>query len=356
MVVVKTLKTAGRVLGQAPFWALAALVCTWHLARVSSQYAAHGYVTLGHIIAPWLVPIVLVAAFGAALLRRWPLAVALGIALAPLLIGLGPAFLRAPQAVAASDKNGVRVLSFNMHGKTKNTRHAAIAEMLKRENADVVLLQECYPQDFERLSPALKTLYPYALKSVENGGSFEQVILSRWPLEPLGTEARNYHLLKGRVQTPGGVLQVWNAHSFRLNLLPQTQQAAQDSWRGYADPEKFALSEGQYAWLHRELEQFRIGDEPLILAGDFNLPARSYEFERLTQKFNEAHATAGFGIGMTFPRPDAADATSQFPMPIARIDHIFVDVALQTVSARVAADAAGSDHAPVIADIVFRER
>lgn len=339
---------------QVPFWLLALSVGIWHLAQNSERYAAHGFVTIGHIAAPWVLLALLLATVGALLTRLWPLSAALSIAALPLLITLGPAFLRAPVARAADVKQ-VRVLSFNIQGKNPATRHAAIAQMLKRENADVVVLQECYPEDFKLLKPLLTTLYPHYVKSVENGGSYEQVTFSRWPIEHLETEARRYHLLKARVQTPSGPLQLWNAHSFRLNLLPRELQAAQDSWRGYANSEKFALSEGQYAWLNREIEQFRSGSEPLVLAGDFNLPARSYEYQQLTQKFTEAHGAAGFGLGMTYPQPGAVNATSRLPIAITRVDHIFLENRLQPVTAHVVTDAAGSDHAPIVADFRFVE-
>jgi vancomycin resistance protein VanJ len=339
---------------QAPFWALLALIAVWHIASRAPATAGHGLVTIGHIAAPWIALMLPVLAVCAWLLRQRPLALGAAAVALPLAATFGPAFVRPSAISAARAQSTLKIIAFNMHGKRPETRHADIAEMLKRENADVIVLQECYHSDFKLLREQLAQIYPHYVKNVENGGSYEQVTFSRWPIERLGAESRHYKLLKARVTTPDGAVQIWSLHSFRMNLLPQTAQGSTDSWRGYADPRKFALSEGQYAWLHREIDQHRTGLEPLILAGDLNMPARSYEYQRLAAKFDEAHARAGFGFGMTYPMPDAANPTSRLPLPIVRIDHVFVDRALTVLGASVGTDAAGSDHAPVVVEVALQ--
>lgn len=80
---------------------------------------------------------------------------------------------------------------------------------------------------------------------------------------------------------------------------------------------------------------------PVIVAGDFNLPAMSHITRDNLDDLDEAFTSAGRGFGYTFPAK----------LPFLRIDRIFTGHGLRAVDFRVG-DTRASDHLCVGAVIV----
>jgi exonuclease III len=87
-----------------------------------------------------------------------------------------------------------------------------------------------------------------------------------------------------------------------------------------------------------------LDDYPLIVAGDFNMPADSSIYRRYWGKYTNAFSSAGFGFGNTKHSPVAGWSFG------ARIDHILTGPGFRAVRCWVGPDV-GSDHLPVLADI-----
>ena len=85
-----------------------------------------------------------------------------------------------------------------------------------------------------------------------------------------------------------------------------------------------------------------IGDEPLIVMGDFNTPLDSTFFAPLRARLRHTFATAGSGYAKTWP----------MPLPVLDIDHIWVSHHFRIVHSEHRTSLL-SDHRPVIADLEF---
>ena len=81
------------------------------------------------------------------------------------------------------------------------------------------------------------------------------------------------------------------------------------------------------------------GTDAVIIAGDFNIPARMQSIAPLRESFNDAWQQAGSGWGATVP---------EF-LPLTRIDHVWMSENIEIVSVRVHR-LAGSDHRAVVVD------
>ncbi len=100
------------------------------------------------------------------------------------------------------------------------------------------------------------------------------------------------------------------------------------------------IRERQALELTRELEKVE-PTIPIVLCGDFNGPPRGRVYNRLTRNLKDSYAESTSGFGWTIPSS----------MPMMRIDYIFLGRHSTPVRCRVLDDA-GSDHRPLLADIV----
>jgi endonuclease/exonuclease/phosphatase family metal-dependent hydrolase len=85
-------------------------------------------------------------------------------------------------------------------------------------------------------------------------------------------------------------------------------------------------------------------EQPSVISGDLNESVRSPVAAGLAARFQDAHAVAGSGAGLTYPTSD----------PSTRQDFVFVDPSLTVVRAEVLTDTpvdVASHHRPVLVDI-----
>ena len=110
--------------------------------------------------------------------------------------------------------------------------------------------------------------------------------------------------------------------------------------------ENYHARTGQYGKLAALLTSTAesVDADAIILAGDFNVPARMQSLAPLRKFLRDAWPEAGVGWGATMP---------EF-LPLARIDHVWVSEAIEIRSARVER-LAGSDHRAVIVDFAIRD-
>jgi endonuclease/exonuclease/phosphatase family metal-dependent hydrolase len=84
-----------------------------------------------------------------------------------------------------------------------------------------------------------------------------------------------------------------------------------------------------------------LNSEPVVIAGDTNLPDLSPVFSRHLSRFQDGFVKAGAGFGYTYPNDRR---------PWMRIDRILATDALRFVKFEVGTSAA-SDHLCVVADL-----
>jgi endonuclease/exonuclease/phosphatase (EEP) superfamily protein YafD len=90
-------------------------------------------------------------------------------------------------------------------------------------------------------------------------------------------------------------------------------------------------------------ERTKGGTEPMIVAGDFNLPVESAIYRANWGDLRNAFSSCGRGLGHT-------KFTSLFGI---RIDHVLTSNQWRCADARVLANSYGGDHAPLVVDLVI---
>jgi endonuclease/exonuclease/phosphatase (EEP) superfamily protein YafD len=103
--------------------------------------------------------------------------------------------------------------------------------------------------------------------------------------------------------------------------------------------------QAQLRWVSEEI---RLERGPLVVAGDFNATRYHPSFRRLlSARLGDAHERRGRGWATTWPR-------DRWPLPpLMRLDHVLVspDIGVRSVQEGLGH---GSDHRPIIAELVLR--
>jgi endonuclease/exonuclease/phosphatase family metal-dependent hydrolase len=240
----------------------------------------------------------------------------------------------------------VRVASYNIHhgaGPDDVLDLPDVANEIRALRADVVGLQEVDRHWGDRsdnldeaawLADRLHMHVAYAanldLDPATPGGERRQygtAILSRFPIRsatntllPKFGDHEQRGLLVADIKVRGVMMRFANTHLQHNDNLERQAQA------------------------QRIVEL--LGDQPTrtFLTGDLNATAETAEITTLTDVFTDSWAEVGVGDGFTYSQED----------PHARIDFVMSSRDVRPLHARVAVDADGSDHLPVVADFAVR--
>jgi endonuclease/exonuclease/phosphatase (EEP) superfamily protein YafD len=245
-----------------------------------------------------------------------------GVLLFSTLPGLGmPIGTRPP----AGTRSTLRLFSANVH--FANPDIGRIAEEIVATSPDLVALQEI---DLDaawglRKSGALGR-FPYAATAIRTGPAAIG-LWSRFPLADVRVQdVYGMPFISVTVGSGTRRLRVYTVH------LIAPLGGDRIRWRA------------QLRWLDEELRGQR---GPLVVSGDFNATRYHPSFRRLlSDRLGDAHERSGRGWAMTWPR-------DQWPLPpFMRIDHVLIslDIGVRTVKEGVGQ---GSDHRPIIADLVL---
>lgn len=235
----------------------------------------------------------------------------------------------------------LRVMTYNIHhgegldGKLDLSR---IAELINRERADIVALQEVdkgvrrtagrdIPAELASLTgltAVFSNNFPF------QGGEYGNAVLTRFPIK----RWNNHHYKMLRAGEQRGVLKLTlDVHGREVVLMNTHIDYRSDDaerWQNIGEIESLAAAHG---------------DAPLILCGDFNDTPGSRVHQRLSETFTDSWATVGVGDGFGFP----ADK------PVKRIDYIWVckTGSLKPINAWLTPSDA-SDHLPLIVEFELR--
>lgn len=313
-----------------------------------------GVVVFLAAILPWLWVLALACLGLAALLRSRPVTAILAIVALAVGALYAPLFLPQP-GVQTAGKPALRVMSFSAWATVREVSADRIAAMIQQQRPDVVALQEIDVRSLGAIVAALERPAPAEVWRVAADFTIDQAVLSRHDLEPLASEYEHTRLQRVRVRTPGGPVDVWNIHAFRPDFAQSGLRFLAYAGGRVPQPQ----TRGQIDWL---VAQARAHATPLIVLGDFNVTYRSPDHDLLSQVLQDAHWQAGWGFGLSFPASDAharqvglfgRTLTLGSPLRLVKIDHIFASQDFLVVSARTLDDSAGSDHAPVVADLAW---
>jgi endonuclease/exonuclease/phosphatase (EEP) superfamily protein YafD len=246
----------------------------------------------------------------------------------------------------------VRVLSYNIDSGVGGIPN--IVAEIDRYSPDVVLLQELAGS--ELIAGLLETRYP----TVRVTNQF--LLASRYPVvssvdpEKLDYEGRHRsaRFVQQILETPLGHIAIYNMHPlspreifYALRGNGMRREILSGRLFSSANAAVFQANSGL-----RTLQVKAVADaaqqetDPVIIAGDTNLPGLSFVLNRYLSGYQDGFVQAGRGFGYTFP-------TNRGPW--MRIDRILASQTLRFVRFEVGTSLA-SDHLCVIADLQLRSR
>ena len=264
----------------------------------------------------------------------WLLAVA-------LLFIAGPLMGLSWSSHQARDGVPLRVMTYNVQLWQRRNVPAIVNEILDAD-PDVLCLQDARGAQNTLLAPYLKR------RNVTMFGQY--VVVSKFPIldttvGDISYDGETHTYLRARIDVAGRHVAVFNAHLVtpRDALSPLRSPTL---WRlGISEMRQ---NQSQRMRQARQLvEDAREISGPLVIAGDLNAPPASLVTRMLTDRgFVDAFTAGGRGYGYTFGH------TLLVGRPFLRLDRILASRQLVPVRTWVGG-ASGSDHRPVIADMVL---
>jgi len=222
----------------------------------------------------------------------------------------------------------LRVISLNCNGGNEMAA-AEVAEY----HPDLVLFEESPLRPIVE-NMARKLLGPEA----ESHCGSDVSIIARGKLTPIPVDnPASAPFGHARIQFASGL----TAEVFVVRLQPYNIRAdlwSPDCWRKQCAIRK--LQRSQFEWIARELEKIP-RNTPIILGGDFNLPAGDKLFDILQGRLRDTFRAGGSGWGDTLDND----------IPVLRIDQIWCDEHFRSASVRVHRTK-NSDHRMVVCDLI----
>lgn len=258
--------------------------------------------------------------------------------IAAVLCGLGViATVSGCASSTETTARSIRVMTYNIHhgeGLDGKVDLARIAELIKRERADIIALQEVdkgVTRTQQRDLPAeLATLTGMTCVFSNNyhyqGGEYGNAVLTRFPV--LSVTNLHYRMLRPGEQR--GLLQL----TLKVNGQPLVFMNTHIDYRP-DDSER---------WLNvQEIETVakRYAGKPIMICGDFNDTLGKRVYQRMAESFDDSWPQIGQGDGFTIP----------VKKPTKRIDYIWVSKNSPFVPIRAAViPTEASDHLPVLVE------
>ena len=334
------------LIGLGILWFIAAVaILIFALQRLAPR---SGLAMFSLVLSPWLLVPLLIALAATLYWARAKTALGVGLALVLTAYNFVPVFLPRFNDTPNTPFR-LKLMSFNTWINNPNTDLPAIGDVITRENPDVIALQEIDSNLLAELKVQIDTRHVGQYGYMLGDPTTQQAFISRYPLTLVGIEKEHSRVFKVMAQTSAGNVELWSVHAYRTNLLGGR------NFLSYRDPSLHRTPEEQFGWLAEAVQKV---NGPLIIAGDFNLPYQAAPLQDL--KLKEAHQEAGWLFGFTFPASNQhsrrisvfGDSVSvSSPIPLARLDHIFYNRHWFARNAKTVSDSAGSDHAPVMAEL-----
>ncbi|MBL8047112.1 MAG: endonuclease/exonuclease/phosphatase family protein [Chthonomonas sp.] len=315
-------------------YAWAALVLLiWGVSAAGNDRAWWGTALASVPPQVWLIPTALLLVIGVAgknLRLIWVPLVACA------LVHLGQMGFRWA-LVTGSSMPELKVLTWNLrHGE--RGMNSIVAE-LRRIDADVLLLQETHQGE---LGDSPFQVLREKLPEYNFVGGEETMILSKLPIResrvnelPLASHRR--FVPQAEIEFEGKVVTLYSVHLLN-GLRP-------DWLKGPSGlPRKLDHAEKQRWDQIKAVDGAIRAEGPVIIGGDFNTLPRGAIYQHFADRYTDAFAAAGRGLGWTFPDYFLT----------ARIDYLWSSPELVPVEANVVG-ARASDHLPVLAKYILKK-
>jgi vancomycin resistance protein VanJ len=278
------------------------------------------------VIFPWYLMSAWRWAWVPALMMAWVFGPLMGFSFGPARIAPRPSGTR------------LRVMTYNVKWGFRDAD--AVLANVAQANPDVILMQDSAGATEGKLAALRKPGWSELRLD-------QYTVLSRYPLaQPAAqwlTPEHDHECLRCVLRIGSRDVTLYDVHL----ITPRWALGsfADNSAEGTLDIEQNANL--------RELEAFTLAGHipsekgPLILTGDLNAPVQSGACKSLFRAgLRDAYSEAGWGYGYTYGQSTALER------PYMRIDHIMVSREWAVLNCREGASR-GSDHSPVIADLVL---
>lgn len=234
--------------------------------------------------------------------------------------------------VAAEYAPRLTLLTYNLF--YANTDYEAVIAIIRKADADVVLLQELTTEAAATLSSALSAAYPHQGLHPEANSTTGTGVLSKLPL----VEDEVWLDIHKQQRV---VLQIADQPVTIFNVHPPIPYAygANAIWRSET--------------LSRIRAKAAAISGNVILAGDFNMGDGSLDYELVTAAYTDSFKVAGYGFGLSFPDWSWRGDTGKFLPVLARIDYVFYRGNIQAVTAWTSHTSGGSDHRPYYVELAL---
>ncbi len=232
-----------------------------------------------------------------------------------------------PQIAAANSSSGQTMRLFLFNVLHQNTRYADAISLVEKEKPTVAAFLEAtdpWPKELAGLQNTLP--YHYSAKKLQIE------IYSRLPLK--NSSIKQYGNYRGLVIS---------------NLTVGEKEITFIATHAY--PQLYFGKDG-FEWRNQQLEE-GIGDyvrqiqKPVVLIGDLNVTMWSPFYKSMIQRSGLRNARAGFGI-----LPTLSTVSPQSPWLGVPVDHCLVSPDIRVLDFRTG-PAIGSDHLPIITDVVL---
>ena len=308
-------------------WLIIAPLSITAAARAARLGESSSLLLLATGLTPLLGPPALVALGIGLWQRRWPLAaVSAATAAAHLVSALSGLGAPVPAPSSAGALPALRLFSANVYHANRDL--GRIGQEIRATAPDLVALQEVDPDGAAGLQRSgVLARYPYAVTELRKS-PFGIGLWSRLPIAD--SQVQDVH---GMVVIKATILV--GSHRLQLYTVHTVAPLGDDRVRWQA----------QLRWVEEEIRQER---GPLVVAGDFNATRYHPSFRQLlSERLGDAHEQRGKGWATTWPR-------DRWPLPpLMRLDHVLIspDIGVRSVREGLGQ---GSDHRPIIAELVLR--
>ena len=257
----------------------------------------------------------------------------------------------------STDKEGIRVVSYNVHnfsGKNVSEQKASadkILDFLQEKNADIICLQEIRLRRNRifNVTDAIKKLnsiehYHYASAS----NTFGILTFTRYPIVKMAEiryEKSSNMGIYTDVVIDSDTVRIFNLHLQSYRIDPAKYEIIdspgineeEDIKEIHEIGSKLKRAFQQRARQVREIKKVIDGTPySVIICGDFNDTPLSYSYQQLRGDFDDAFVVSGRGFGRTYIGK----------LPSYRIDHILYSNLFDSFDFQ-ANDFRASDHLPV---------
>lgn len=324
---------------------------------------------------PFLLLIVILFGLGWLIVLKPRLALISGVA---LLLGIKNisvllAFHRPKAFVAQKETGTIRVASWNVarfielkrNNNAGSQTRLKMLELLKRQNADVLCLQEFHTSldsgYYNNIDAVKKLGYPYFYFSYDEDGDnhyYSSIIFSRFPIIDSGLvryprPTLPDALIHVDINFSGDTLRLYTTHLQSLQFSKDDYKALGEIKSGsdsLLSNSRTIFSKLKRGVSFRSIQAAIISDvqdnspHPVIFCADLNDVPNSYTYFKVRGKMQDAFLKKGFGLGRTFSGIS----------PTLRIDYIFADEHFRIAQfGRVVEKL--SDHYMILADMQLKK-